>query len=548
MGRLDPISLLPALAQTGWSVATRPERSVRTVSTGLAESWSAAATAVVRALGGESGDGAERARDKRFADPTWEQNAAYWLTRQLYSTWAETLLALVRDADTAPASKQKAEFAVQLMIDALAPTNSVPGNPAVLKKALETGGLSLVRGARNFARDLLHNDGSPRQVATGTHLVGENMAVTPGKVIFRNDLMELIQYAPSTPQVHAIPLLFSPPWINKYYIMDLAPGRSLVQWAVDHGHTVFMISYRNPDPSMRDVQLDDYLLSGPIKSLEVITEITGSDKINLLGLCLGGTLTMATLAYLDATGRDVINSATFLNTLIDFREPGLLGVFTDEATISRLERSMKRTGFLPARDMQRSFNLLRTNDLIWNYVVSSWLMGEEPPVFDLLSWNNDSTRMPAEMHSFYLRSCYVENRLARGVMELAGQRLDVAAVAQDLYIVAAEQDHIAPWRSAYAGARIPSGQVRFVLSNSGHIAGIVNPPGPKSLHRVVESGELPADPDDWLDAAETHRATWWEDWASWITARAGGLGKPPRMGSRRYRPVADAPGEYVREA
>ena len=210
MGRLDPISLLPALAQTGWSVATRPERSVRTVSTGLAESWSAGATAVVRALGGESGDGAERARDKRFADPTWEQNAAYWLTRQLYSTWAETLLALVRDADTAPASKQKAEFAVQLMIDALAPTNSVPGNPAVLKKALETGGLSLVRGARNFARDLLHNDGSPRQVATGTHLVGENMAVTPGKVVFRNDLMELIQYAPSTPQVHADPAAVQP--------------------------------------------------------------------------------------------------------------------------------------------------------------------------------------------------------------------------------------------------------------------------------------------------------------------------------------------------
>ena len=434
------------------------------------------------------------------------------------------------------------------MIDAAAPTNSVPGNPVVLKKALETGGLSLMRGARNFARDLLDNEGSPRQVATGTHAVGENMAVSPGKVIFRNDLMELIQYAPRTPQVHAIPLLFSPPWINKYYIMDLAPGRSLVQWAVDHGHTVFMISYRNPDASMRHVSMDDYLLSGPITALEVITEITGSDKINLLGLCLGGTLTMASLAYLDATGRDVINSATFLNTLIDFREPGLLGVFTDETTISRLERRMQRTGFLPARDMQRTFNLLRTNDLIWNYVVNSWLMGEEPPVFDLLSWNNDSTRMPAEMHAFYLRSCYVENQLARGVMELGGQRLDVAAVDQDLYIVAAEQDHIAPWRSAYAGARIPAGQVRFVLSNSGHIAGIVNPPGPKSLHRVVESGELPESPDDWLNAAEVRRATWWEDWATWISDRAGELRKPPRMGSRRHRPVADAPGDYVRDA
>ena len=494
LGQLDPISLLPALARTGWSIASRPERLVQTVSTGLIESWSAGTSAMFRALGVESGDGPEPTRDRRFADPAWEQNAAFWLTRQLYSTWAEALLALVRDADTAPATRRKAEFAVQLMIDALAPTNSVPGNPVVLKKVLETGGLSLVRGARNFARDLLNNEGSPRQVATGTHLVGENMAVSPGKVIFRNDLMELIQYAPTTPQVHAIPLLFSPPWINKFYIMDLAPGRSLVQWAVDHGHTVFMISYRNPDASMRHVSMDDYLLSGPITALDVVTEIMGSDKVNLLGLCLGGTLTMASLAYLDATGRDMINSATFLNTLIDFREPGLLGVFTDETTISRLERRMQRTGFLPARDMQRSFNLLRTNDLIWNYVVSSWLMGEEPPVFDLLSWNNDSTRMPAEMHAFYLRSCYVENQLARGAMELGGQRLDVAAVDQDLYIVAAEQDHIAPWRSAYAGARLPAGQVRFVLSNSGHIAGIVNPPGPKSLHRVVESGELPAEP------------------------------------------------------
>jgi polyhydroxyalkanoate synthase len=236
------------------------------------------------------------------------------------------------------------------------------------------------------------------------------MAVSPGKVVFRNELMELIQYAPSMPQAYAVPLLMSPPWTNKYYVMDLAPGRSLVEWAVDHGHTVFMISYRNPDESMRHVSLDDDLISGPIEALHVITAITGAEKINLLGLCLGGTLTMATLAYLDSVGQDKINSATFVNTLIDFSEPGLLGVFTDEAMINRLERSMARTGFLRAQDMRRTFDLLRANDLIWNYVVSSWLMREEPPAFDLLSWNADSTRMPAEMHSFYLRSCYLENQ------------------------------------------------------------------------------------------------------------------------------------------
>ena len=508
----------------------------------------ATAAASVRAVGGTSAYQPKHANDKRFADPAWSGNAAYWLVREIYHGWAQSLLAIVRDADTPREVRQKAEFAVQLMIDALAPTNFVLGNPAVIKKALETGGLSLAKGGRNFVHDLLTNQGAPRQVIPGAHTVGKDMAVSPGKVVFRNELMELIQYAPSTAEVYEIPLLFSPPWINKYYVMDLAPGRSLVQWAVDHGHTVFMISYRNPDERMRHVKMDDYLISGPVAALEVVRNITGADKINLLGLCLGGTLTMATLAYLDAVGMDLINSATFLNTLIDFSEPGLLGVFTDQATISRLERTMQRTGFLPKEDMQRSFNLLRTNDLVWNYAVSSWLMGEEPPAFDLLSWNNDSTRMPAEMHTFYLRSCYVENQLARGVMELAGRRLDLGRIDQDLYFLSAEQDHIAPWRSAYAGARLPAGNVRFVLSNAGHIAGIVNPPSPKSVHRVLERGRpLPADPADWIAAATTHPRTWWEDWAEWIAARAGAKRKPPQMGNQKYPAITDAPGTYVLE-
>ncbi len=548
LGRLDPISLLPALARTAVSVASRPDRVIGAVAKESAELIKASRSAVVRSLGGRSAYDPKRPRDKRFADPTWAQNASYWLLRESYLAWERSLLAIVRDAETTEEVKRKAEFATQLLIDAVAPTNFFAGNPAVIKRALETGGLSLAKGARNFAKDLINNGGSPRQVATGVHNVGENMAISPGKVVFRNDLMELIQYAPETPQVHEIPLLFSPPWINKYYVMDLAPGRSLVEWAVQHGHTVFMISYRNPDHSMSKITMDDYLLSGPLEAIEVITEITGSAKVNLLGLCLGGTLTMATLAYLDAIGADKINSATFLNTLIDFSEPGLMGVFTDEATVTRLEKTMRRTGFLPAENMRRSFDLMRTNDLIWNYVVSSWLMGEDPPAFDLLSWNADSTRMPAEMHSFYLRSCYRENQLARGAMELAGQRLDLAGVDQDLYFLAAEQDHIAPWRSSYLGALLPAGQVRFVLSNSGHIAGIVNPPNPKSIHRVVEGdAPLPADPDAWLAGAVTHPTTWWEDWAGWIGTRAGGMRKPPRTGSRQHRPLGDAPGTYVLE-
>jgi polyhydroxyalkanoate synthase len=548
VGRLDPLSLFQPLLRTGLSALSRPDRVAGAVTAAAGEMLRATAAATVRAAGGTPSYAPKRGKDRRFADPAWTENAGFWWLREIYHDWEQALLEIVQNTDTEPALKQKSQFGVQLFIDALAPTNFIPGNPTVIKKAFETGGLSLVKGSRNFLHDLRTNRGVPRQVVTGAHTVGKDMAVTPGKVVFRNDLMELIQYAPSTPDVHEIPLLFSPPWINKYYIMDLAPGRSLVQWAVDHGHTVFMISYRNPDEQMRHVQMDDYLISGPIAALEVVRDITGAEKANLLGLCLGGTLTMATLAYLDAVGLDLINSATFLNTLIDFSEPGLMGVFTDEASIKRLERTMKRTGFLPKEEMQRSFNLLRTNDLIWNYAVSSWLMGEEPPTFDLLSWNNDSTRMPAGMHSFYLRSCYLENQLARGVMELAGQRLDLEKVDQDLYFLSAEQDHIAPWRSSYAGALLPGGKVRFVLSNSGHIAGIVNPPSPKSVHSVLESDDpLPEDPDEWLAAATVHPVTWWQDWAKWIGERAGGMRKPPRMGNRKYRPITDAPGTFVLE-
>jgi polyhydroxyalkanoate synthase subunit PhaC len=548
MGRLDPLAVFSPLLKTSVYVATHPDKVAGALGRAAAEMFRATTAATLRAVGGAPSYAPNRGKDRRFTDPAWNDNAGYWWLREIYHDWEQALLDIVRDTDTPPATKQKAEFAVQLMIDALAPTNFIPGNPAVIKKALETGGLSLAKGGRNFIHDLRTNRGAPRQVVAGAHTVGEDMAVTPGKVVFRNDLMELIQYAPSTAEVHKIPLLFSPPWINKYYIMDLAPGRSLVQWAVDHGHTAFMISYRNPDEPMRNVKMDDYLISGPIAALEVVRDITGAKKANLLGLCLGGTLTMATLAYLDAVGLDLINSATFLNTLIDFSEPGMLGIFTDEASIKRLQRTMQRTGFLPKEDMQRSFNLLRTNDLIWNYAVSSWLMGEEPQAFDLLSWNNDSTRMPAEMHTFYLRSCYVENQLARGVMELAGQQLDLEEVDQDLYFLSAEQDHIAPWRSSYAGALLPGGNVRFVLSNSGHIAGIVNPPSPKSIHRVLDGDQpLPASPDDWLAAATMHPMTWWEDWADWIGERAGGMRKPPRMGNRKYPPIDDAPGSYVLE-
>ena len=327
--------------------------------------------------------------------------------------------------------------------------------------------------------------------------------------------------------------------------MDLAPGRSFVEWAVDHGHTVFAISYRNPDATMRDVTLDAYLLEGPRIALDVIGEITGAPQVNIVGLCLGGTLTTMLLAYLEATGDQRVASATLLNTLVDFSEPGVLGAFTDEASIARLERKMARHGYLEGAEMATTFDLLRAGDLVWNYVVSNWLLGEDPPAFDILAWNADSTRMPAAMHSFYLRSCYLENQLAQSRMELAGVRLDLDAVTCDVYLVGAQADHITPWRSSYTTTQLLKGDVRFVLSSSGHIAGIVNPPSPKARHWT--GGATPPDPDAWLAHATEHQGSWWEDWAEWAKGKAGQRREAPRMGSDAHPPLADAPGAYVRE-
>ncbi len=550
LGDADAISAAPVLFKAAASLAAMPAATMKIAADYTVGFWKNAYTATARAFGTPTA-GETRARDKRFADASWTDNAGYFFIREQFELWQKTTHELLDVADLEPKEREKARFIVQGVIDAMAPTNFPGTNPAVLKRALETNGQSLLKGLQNMLADIRDNEGQPRQVATGVHEIGRNLGVTPGKVVFRNDLMELIQYTPTTDTVHEIPLLFSPPWINKYYVMDLAPGRSLVEFAVNNGHTVFLISYRNPDESMRDVNMDDDLISGPRAALDVVTEITGAEKVNLLGLCLGGTLTMATLAYLDAQGDERVNAATFLNTLIDFSNPGALGVFTDEASVAKLEKSMQKTGFLSADSMRKTFDALRANDLIWNYVVSSWMLGQDPPAFDILTWNADSTRMPAAMHSFYLRSCYINNRLAQGTMTLAGQQLDISKVEQDLYFLAAEQDHIAPWQSSYAGARLTSGDVRFVLSNAGHIAGIVNPPNPKSKHWVAAEDaagaqrELPESPEEWRAEATLVPTTWWLDWANWIGRRAGAQVPPPPMGSEAHPVLGDAPGTYV---
>jgi polyhydroxyalkanoate synthase subunit PhaC len=483
-------------------------------------------------------------KDRRFADQAWSDNPAFFALRQGYLALSRLSRDLVGAAGLPAGVDGKARLAVDLLLDAAAPTNFLPTNPAALKRAFDTGGLSVLRGARHFVDDLLHNNGRPRQVDTSPFTLGGNLAATPAKVVYRNDLMELLQYAPQTERVHATPLLCSPPWINKYYVMDLAPGRSFVEWAVRHDRTVFAISYRNPSAEMSGVTMDDYLVHGPKQALDVIEDITGANTIDIVGLCLGGALTAITDAYLTGIGDSRVGSLTLLNTLLDYTEPGALKLFTDAGTVDRLEKQMRRTGHLDGRSMAGTFDVMRANDLIFNYVVSNWLMGQDPPAFDILAWNADSTRMPAAMHAFYLRNFYVENRLASGTLEIAGQRIDLSDIKKNAYVVSAENDHIVPWQSAYATTRLLSGPVRFVLSSGGHIAGIVNPPGPKGWYLTGE--ELPETPAAWRAGTTRHAGSWWEDWTEWSSGHAGDLMEPPPTGSADHPVLGDGPGDYIR--
>jgi polyhydroxyalkanoate synthase subunit PhaC len=545
MARLDPAdfarSVLSVLARAAGRPAEVAGAGLR-FGAALTRVWPVAAA---RWLGADAEPPVPPdAKDKRFADPSWQDNPGYFALRQSYLAarrLGEEVLAAGRGN---PLADLKARLAVGLMFDALAPTNFLVTNPAALKKAFETGGGSLAAGTRNFLDDLANNDGRPRQVDATSFELGRNLAATPGRVVYRNDLMELIQYAPQSKRVRSVPLLASPPWINKYYVMDLAPGRSFIEWAVQHRRTVFAISYRNPDASMSGVSLDDYLVQGPRTALDVIADITGSATTDIAGLCLGGALTAMLTAYLAKTGDDRIGSLTLLNTLLDYSEPGVLGAFADERTIARLEAEMARSGVMEGAKMAGTFDALRANDLIFSYVVSGWLMGQSPPAFDILAWNADSTRLPSAMHSFYLRSLYERNEFASGEMELAGQLLSLADVKSDAYIVAAVNDHIVPWQSSYKATRLLGGTARYVLSSGGHIAGIVNPPSPKAWYEVADVN--PETAARWRETAVRHDGSWWQDWAAWADARAGRLAAPPPMGSERYPALGAAPGDYVR--
>src|SRR5450631_2301552 len=542
----DPVAFLRSLVAAGGALAKNPAGTAAAsgrLAIGLA---AAVRVAGARAVGVEqSGPVSPAPSDKRFVDAAFVDNPLYYLLAQEYLLSSQMVDEVLDAADLDPTERTKARFAAMFIVDALSPTTTLPGNPAALRRAFDTGGKSVLRGAKNMLDDILHNGGWPSQVDSEGFEVGVNMAATPGAVVYRSDLIELIQYAPADKQVHAVPLLFCPPWINKYYIMDLAPGRSLIEWAVQHGHTCFAISYRNPDASMRDLNFEDYLRQGVLDAVRVVREITGAPEVNTLSVCLGGTLTAIAMAYNAAIGDHSIKSATLLNTHTDFSVPGALGIFTDEATIAGLAKKMAKDGYLDPNKMAHTFDALRANDLVFGYVVNNWLMGKKPPAFDLLVWNKDNTRMPARMHSEYLRSCYLNNEFARGEFEIAGHKLEPGKVDVDTYVLSAAHDHIVPWVSGYKTTQLLGGHSRYVLSTSGHIAGIVNPPGPKAKHWTNDAH--PADPQEWKDGATLQSGTWWDDWTKWVAKQGGPkVAAPAKLGSKEYPVIESAPGSYVR--
>jgi polyhydroxyalkanoate synthase len=492
---------------------------------------------------------AEDDKDRRFKDDAWREHEVFDFIRQSYLLSARYFRSVVEGAEgLEPKTAQKVDFYTRQFVDAMSPTNFLMTNPEVLRRTAESGGENLLRGLSNLLSDLERGRGKLRiRMTDDTKFkVGENIAVTPGKVVFQNDLMQLIQYAPSTEKVLKRPLLIIPPWINKFYILDLRPKNSFIRWAVEQGHTVFVISWVNPDETLAQKGFDDYMREGPYAALDAIEQATGEKGANVIGYCLGGTLLASTLAHM-ATKRDTrVKSATFFTTMVDFAEAGELGVFIDEEQLAALEEKMHKTGYLEGREMATTFNMLRANDLIWSFVVNNYLMGQEPFPFDLLYWNDDSTRMPARMHSFYLRRMYQENDLVKpGGIELAGVKLDLRKIKLPTYILSTREDHIAPWKSTYRATQIYKGPTRFVLAASGHIAGVANPPDAgKYSHWVGD--DLPPDPEEWFKGATELAGSWWPDWHRWIS----GLDRtqvPARIPGEGALPVIeDAPGSYVK--
>ena len=486
-------------------------------------------------------------KDARFKDPAWSEGIFDYMKQSylITSNWTEQLVDEAEGLD--PDTRHKAAFFTKQIVNALAPSNWVFSNPELLRETFASDGENLVRGMEFLAEDIARGGGDLqiRQVDPSQFKLGKNIAATPGKVIFQNELFQLIQYEATTEKVFKRPLMIVPPWINKYYILDLTPEKSMVKWGVEQGHTVFMVSWVNPDEKLAAKTFEDYMREGVLTAIDAVCEATGEKKINAIGYCVGGTLLSVVLAYMAAKNDRRVGSATYFASQVDFRHAGDLRVFTDEAQIAAVERQMAEHGYLDSSKMAQVFNLLRSNDLIWPYIVNVYQKGKEPMPFDLLFWNSDATRMPAANHSFYLRRFYLQNDLSEGRLELAGVKLDLKKVKVPVYTVATREDHIAPARSVFIGAQCFGGPVRFILAGSGHIAGIIAPPA-KSRYPHWTDGPPEGEIEDWIEHAEEHAGSWWPDWQEWVVSHDKRQVKARDIGGGKFKPIEDAPGSYVR--
>jgi polyhydroxyalkanoate synthase len=480
--------------------------------------------------------------DNRFKDGDWSSNFLFDYIKQSYLITSRHVQHAVANVEgLSPESEKKVAFFTRQFVDALAPSNFALTNPQVMRETMASGGQNLLRGLDNLLGDI--EKGGISMTDEKAFQLGRNVATTPGKVVFQTELMQLIQFLPTTQEAYKTPLVIIPPWINKYYILDLRPSNSFIKWALDQGHTVFVLSWVNPDARLAQMGFEDYMKQGPLAALDAVEKATGEKQVNFIGYCLGGTLLGATLGFLEKKKQiDRVRSATFFVSLLDFSAPGELGVFIDEAQVQNLEKKMNERGYLKGSEMASTFNLLRANDLVWSFVINNYLMGKDPFPFDLLYWNSDSTRMPARMHSFYLRNMYMKNLLGvPGGITLEGVPIDLSKVKLPAYFISTAEDHIAPWKTTYKGSHYLGGEVRFVLGGSGHIAGIVNPPGAKK-YQFWTNEARPESADDWFKTATQYPGSWWEDWQAWMDVQNGGEKVPAR---EPQNPLEDAPGSYV---
>ena len=488
-------------------------------------------------------------QDNRFKNKSWDENPLFDYMKQSYlllSRYFQSSVRNVKGID--PHTLHQAEFYTRQFVNALSPTNFAATNPDVINKTMETRCENLIAGLRNFIEDLERGGGRLRVKMADNEAFqfGKNIASTPGKVVFQNELIQLIQYEPSTPTVYRRPLLIVPPWINKFYILDLKPKNSFIKWCVDQGHSVFVISWVNPGAELASKAFSDYLLEGPLAAIDAIKRATGEPEVNVIGYCIGGTLTATALAYMAARNDRRVASATLFTALLDFADVGDISVFIDDVQLKLADEHMDRLGYLEGHHMTEAFNLMRENDLIWFFIVNNYLLGRDPAAFDILYWNSDSTRMPATMQSFYLRNMYHRNVLKNpGGITLANVPIDLRKINVPIYFLSTREDHIAPWRSTYAGTQLVSGPVRFVLGASGHVAGVINPPA-ANKYGYWTNESLQADPDAWLNGASFHQGSWWTDWAKWIAGHGGEKVSSYHPGDHELSAIEDAPGSYVR--